>query len=262
MTEAEWLTSTDPMAMLQWLLGSNQAEHVSGRIITSSNRKLRLFACGCCRLRGADAERVDEYERRGYFLDVTWSDLEWARTWCSSEHGRPGPSKEPTHTQRADLLRCIFGNPWRPVKMSVDYFDDSKGNHTHVFEDPAWQTPTVVSIAQNIYDSRDWSAMPVLADALLEAGLPETVECGDCKNGFVGVKCSGCGGDGLSTGPPECRTCRRCDGTGTMSKKFCPSCNGTGRLPHPVLLHLRSGSQHARGCLVIDVLLNLEKMAM
>jgi hypothetical protein len=38
---------------------------------------------------------------------------------------------------------------------------------------PSWRTPDVVAIAQHIYDSRDFSGMPILADALEEA---------DCDN--------------------------------------------------------------------------------
>jgi hypothetical protein len=51
------------------------------------------------------------------------------------------------------IVREIFGNPFRPV--------------TH---DPAWRTSTVLALAQQIYDSRDFSPMPILADALQDAG--------------------------------------------------------------------------------------------
>src|SRR4051812_45948037 len=39
MTEAEWLNCEDPVAMLEFLRGSSRARW----------RKLRLFACACCR---------------------------------------------------------------------------------------------------------------------------------------------------------------------------------------------------------------------
>jgi hypothetical protein len=68
--------------------------------------------------------------------------------------------------QRANLcslLRCIFGNPFRPVAFS-----------------PAWRTDTALSLAQQMYDLRDFSAMPILADALQDAG---------CDNGEVLAHC-------------------------------------------------------------------------
>jgi hypothetical protein len=54
------------------------------------------------------------------------------------------------------LLRHIVGNPFRPVTA-----------------DPSWLTSIVVALAQAIYDERAFGRMPVLGDALEEAG------CGD-----------------------------------------------------------------------------------
>jgi hypothetical protein len=51
------------------------------------------------------------------------------------------------------LLRCIFGNPFRPAAV-----------------DSAWLTPGVVELARAIYDDRAFERMPILADALEEAG--------------------------------------------------------------------------------------------
>ena len=53
----------------------------------------------------------------------------------------------------ANLLRDIFANPFR-----------------HVAADPAWLTPTVVSIAAAICENRAFDRLPILADALEEAG--------------------------------------------------------------------------------------------
>jgi hypothetical protein len=54
---------------------------------------------------------------------------------------------------QAELLRDIVGNPFRPVIFS-----------------PEWRTSTVIALARQMYDSRDFSAMPILADALQDAG--------------------------------------------------------------------------------------------
>jgi hypothetical protein len=54
---------------------------------------------------------------------------------------------------QADLIRDIFGNPFRPVTLN-----------------PSWLTSTVVPLARQMYDTRDFSAMPILADALQDAG--------------------------------------------------------------------------------------------
>jgi hypothetical protein len=51
------------------------------------------------------------------------------------------------------ILRDIFGNPFRPVAFA-----------------PAWRTSTAIALAQQMYDSRDFAAMPILADALEDAG--------------------------------------------------------------------------------------------
>jgi hypothetical protein len=67
----------------------------------------------------------------------------------------------------ATILRDIFGNPFRPVAF-----------------DPMWRTDTAVSVAQQMYESRDFGAMPILADALQDAG---------CDNDDILNHCRGSG---------------------------------------------------------------------
>ena len=50
-------------------------------------------------------------------------------------------------------LREIFGNPFRPITF-----------------DPAWRTSDVILLARGIYDERAFDRMPILADALQDAG--------------------------------------------------------------------------------------------
>jgi hypothetical protein len=65
---------------------------------------------------------------------------------------------------QAPLLRDIFGNPFRPV----------------VF-DPRWRTSDVVGLARAIYDDRSFERMPILADALMDAGCENEKIIGHCR---------------------------------------------------------------------------------
>ncbi len=63
---------------------------------------------------------------------------------------------------QCDLLRGIFGNPFRPIGLAACH-----------------QTPTIVSLARSAYDERqlpscelDYHRLAVLADALEETGAP------------------------------------------------------------------------------------------
>ena len=70
-------------------------------------------------------------------------------------------------TEQVRLLRDIFGNPFRFPSM-----------------DPAWlrwSDGTVVKIAQSIYDDRNFDRLPILADALEEAGCRDTDILGHCR---------------------------------------------------------------------------------
>jgi hypothetical protein len=63
------------------------------------------------------------------------------------------------------LLRECVGNPFRPVTFS-----------------PSWRTDTAVSLARGMYESRDFSAMPILADALQDAGCENEDVLSHCRD--------------------------------------------------------------------------------
>jgi hypothetical protein len=65
---------------------------------------------------------------------------------------------------QAALLRDIFGNPFQPVAL-----------------DPAWRTAAVRALAREMYDRRDFSAMPDLADALQDAGCENDRVLSHCR---------------------------------------------------------------------------------
>jgi hypothetical protein len=69
------------------------------------------------------------------------------------------------------LINEVHGNPFRPVAFW-----------------PAWRTDTVTSLAREMYDSRDFTAMPVLADALEEAGCTNAALLDHCRHGGPHVR--------------------------------------------------------------------------
>ena len=46
---------------------------------------------------------------------------------------------------------------------------------------PAWRTDTALSLARQMYESRDFSAMPILADALQDAGCDSDDILNHCR---------------------------------------------------------------------------------
>jgi hypothetical protein len=67
------------------------------------------------------------------------------------------------------LLRCIFGNPFQPLGRAID---------------PAWlpwHDGTIRKLAQANYDGRAFDRLPILADALEEAGCTNTDILNHCR---------------------------------------------------------------------------------
>jgi hypothetical protein len=193
MTEPEWLQATDPQPMLEYLWGR------------ASKRKLRLFAVACCRrvwpfLDDKRSRRaVEEVERYVDGLAST-QDLKeahesawkaWgmpARTAASDASVVDGESFRPDHVAshaawatpgrtragerqaQAQLLRCIFGRlPFRPITLGPSWL--------------TWHDGLLVSMARQMYDSRDFHDMPVLADAMEDSGCTNQDILGHCRSG-------------------------------------------------------------------------------
>jgi hypothetical protein len=60
---------------------------------------------------------------------------------------------------QAALLRDIVGNPFRPVSVDRAWL--------------AWQDGTVIKLAQGLYEENAFDRLPILADALEEAGCSD-----------------------------------------------------------------------------------------
>jgi hypothetical protein len=237
MTESEWLACDD----LEPLLGSLHAR--------GAFRKLRLFACACCRRLdrlldqtglGALLDRLERWadetgatrtllalhrdilSREGTYepgtpprllvralgsaalVSITGTDAHnaaWlvraAEQVLAQEtdeanalveewsHDLGGPPRleadryaaglddyaaciaEVTRDEQLRLLRCIAGNPFEPARA-----------------DPAWrewQHGTVVGLARTIYEEPAFEQMPVLADALEDAGCTNEAILAHCR---------------------------------------------------------------------------------
>jgi len=76
----------------------------------------------------------------------------------------PVVSPEMLPTLRA-VVWDAFGNPFNPVTF-----------------DPAWRTEDVTTLAAKMYESRDFSAMPALADLLQKAGCTNDAVLKHCRD--------------------------------------------------------------------------------
>jgi hypothetical protein len=186
-TEAQWLTSTDPQSMLEFL---------SGRV---TERKLRLFVCACvrrhwdalnddCSRRAVEvAERfadglADEVERMDVWgeaaavrlpcpltaaavcavesEDAYWTKVDLVRD-AAEAIVRVTPASWSEHAVQCALLRCIFGP--RPFATPPRIADVIR----------IWGDRTVPKLARTIYDEHAFDLLPILADALEEAGCTD-----------------------------------------------------------------------------------------
>jgi hypothetical protein len=204
MTEAEWMACADPQTMLDFLRGK------------ASDRKLRLFACACCRriwhLLSYDrsrclVEKIEQYadsQLTIFEVSAAWEMHEQARSnydfkapwyaamasvadtrqtareaaeaagcevwWESIPEDDPilsvvhSSGRHAAQETQCRLLRDIFGNLFRPVTIH-----------------PTRLTPTVFHLAEAVYDERAFNCLPILADALEEAGCSNTEILAHCR---------------------------------------------------------------------------------
>jgi hypothetical protein len=114
------------------------------------------------RTAASDASAVDW--QPGHAVDAA-GHAAWADT---------GSSRADERKAQAHLVRCLWGNPFRPGAP---------------FE-AAWRTPTVVALAGAMYEDRTFDLLPILADALEEAGCTDSQMLGHLR--APGSHCRGC----------------------------------------------------------------------
>jgi hypothetical protein len=184
MTEVEWPACRDPDTLLAYL----RQEAYRRRGPFPSRRKLRLFACACCRRvwpaiaddRSRRAVEVAErYADRltsrhdlvlafaaaraiagnGGFAAAAAAALSANLDQAATQAALAGDARRwaDERAAQADLLRDIFGNPFLP-RPTVE---------------PAWQSrneAAVTALARAAYDERAFARLPLLADLLEGAG--------------------------------------------------------------------------------------------
>jgi hypothetical protein len=208
MTEAEWLACIDPQSMLEFLRNSY---HIL------SPRKLRLFAVACCRsivYPRTEQQVRDAVDTLEGFAEGSASEFKllkacqgakavWISDWISefgcdyvsaavceaTRLAAAHPFGAATHAAKlgsaaADLragrgtmaaevraqchwLRDIFLSPFRPKMVKRSWF--------------LWKNATIPRLAQPIYDERIFDRLPVLADALEEAGCTDADILNHCR---------------------------------------------------------------------------------
>jgi hypothetical protein len=192
MTEQERLACADPRPMLEFLRGK------------ASDRKLRLFAVACCRRiwhrfknrqnpRAAEVaeqfaegnatlsaltiarEKARDLVREIDSEDVIFPVIDELTTCIPAEHAAlamvaylrgdypdgcvhwQSRLGSPFHAGATDpfvrVFRDIFSNPFRFITL-----------------DSVWLTSTVINLAETIYAERVFDRLPILADALEDAG--------------------------------------------------------------------------------------------
>jgi hypothetical protein len=142
---------------------------------------------------------LDSFQEGGYWAaqtaTITW---EWAERLPWVTGGKPRMWGE-----CCALLRCVFGNPCPPPVRDKFRWVKSAGlgllklvaGHPNfrtakpdepiplrtVSLDDDWLTSTVVALAKQMYESRDFSPMPILADALQDAGCDSDDILSHCR---------------------------------------------------------------------------------
>jgi hypothetical protein len=249
MTEADWLVSPDAAALLQQVRAAAgprpRRRRSAPRARTAADpRKLRLFACACCRrwwpfltepwartavkvserfadglareeeraaaeraarevnghVTNQDERRAEEDSLEGFpewWANEAARPMHWASIWCVMNPAQensvlsceeqalealaagaavPGGRPFALSVSSADLVREVFGNPFRPVPVDAAWL--------------AWQDGTVARMARAIYAGRRFGDLPVLADALEDAGCADPALLGHLR--AVGVHVPGC----------------------------------------------------------------------
>jgi hypothetical protein len=205
-TEADWLAATNPHELLAQMP------------VKAGGRKVVLLACACVRALGgqladerswralevaercadglaAPAEQVaaeaaawaarGDARRKGNLAAGDAAMAVWSITANQLGLRVSGPDAVRHavsaagglgHSAQLALARCVFGNPFHPVAVAMDWL--------------AWKDGLIPRLARALYEERRFEDLPVLADALEEAGCTSEELLGHLRG--PGPRCRGC----------------------------------------------------------------------
>jgi hypothetical protein len=98
----------------------------------------------------------------------------WIMTYNVLHYAAKSGGSREIGPRQAALLRDIFGNPFRPANMEKNWL--------------AWNDGIVPKIATETYESRDFGRLPILADALEDAGCDNADILAHCRSGREHVR--------------------------------------------------------------------------
>ena len=128
------------------------------RLITVDRVRYRWIASGYDRYLGEETDariQVQSLDPAGAVLSVRAVD--WRETVL------------PSHV--AHVIRTAIRKGWKPLEPGPTFVRDVELNPFGGQEfDPKWRTEAVVGLAAKVRDTREYAALPILADALEEAG--------------------------------------------------------------------------------------------
>jgi hypothetical protein len=150
---------------------SRRSDHVSGDRGLSTDERARWNAADAV-TDLADATGPIPRHRHRLFVPILRAESLEAGVEPTVDH-QTDAGQFPPLPWAAALARDVFGNPWR-----------------HASLDSARRSPDALSLAGSIYEGRDWDRMPILGDALEEAGCDDKTILDHCRSG--GIHARGC----------------------------------------------------------------------
>ncbi len=203
MTATDWNTTDDVNAMLDAIRGK------------ASDRKSLLFACGCCRLieakvpaAGYLANKLESDAGRTLTQDDKWSMFAVVSSallgnihplisrFLSGTDNQPWQLSKnvsslirmmtpaPGHEVTGEVLEISVGA--EPPRKSFDQANVLREVVANPFHEivfaPEWRTETVLGLAESIDESPAWDRLPILADAMQDAGCEVPAILDHCRD--------------------------------------------------------------------------------